>query len=411
MTMKFLKGLHKDELFRYGSVMFVASIISNALNYIYQIYMGRALGPEEYGVFGALFAIFYMLAIVSNTLGTSTTSFVANLAAENRKIGSFLRGAFKRMILTGLIFSFAFFLTRNNIASFLKMPNAEPVVVLAFILFLAWIMPITGGTLRGLKRFYALGSITVSSTFFKLISAIALVALGYGVTGALLGAAIGSLVAIFISLYLIAPYLKQSSHDSNFNFSAFYSYSAPVLLAMFCFSVPSNLDVILAKYFFSAHVAGLYTSASVLGKIVFFFPSAIYAVMFPMIAERHTRGEATGGVLKKSLVYSFLLSGFVVATYILFPRLVVIFFGSRYLEALPLIAPYGLAMLFFSLSTILLNYHLAIKNMRYVVIFAGFTILEVFLLLIFHTSPLEMIYVLLSVNFALLIAGLIYTLR
>ena len=116
-------------------------------------------------------------------------------------------------------------------------------------------------------------------------------------------------------------------------------------------------------------------------------------------------------MLKKSLVYSFLLSGFVVAAYILFPRLVVIFFGSRYLDALPFIAPYGLAMLFFSLSTILLNYHLAIKNMRYVAIFAGFTILEVLLLLIFHASPLEMIYVLLSVNLALLIASLIYTWR
>jgi O-antigen/teichoic acid export membrane protein len=411
MTVKFPQGLLKDELLRHGGVMFIASIIANALNYVYQVYMGRALGPEQYGIFGALFAIFYMIGIISQTLSTSATSFVSKLTAEGREIASFLLGAIKRVALIGLTFSLLFLAASRSIASVLKIPSVEPVVVLAFILFLAWVMPINIGMLRGLKRFFALGMLTVSSAFFKLISGVALVALGYGVTGALLGVAVGTLAALLISFFLIAPYLKQSSHESSFNFSAFYSYSAPVMLAMFCFSVPANLDVVLAKYFFSAREAGFYTSASVLGKIIFFFPSAIYTVMFPMIAERHARGEDTFQVLKKSLAYAGLLSGSLVAAYLLFPQLVVILFGSSYLEALPLVAPYGLAMLFFSLSVILLNYHLAIRNMRYVTLFAGFTFLEIFLLLTFHSSPLELAEVLLSVNFALLTASMVYTLR
>ena len=155
------------------------------------------------------------------------------------------------------------------------------------------------------------------------------------------------------------------------------------MLAMFCFSV-------LAKSFFSAREAGLYTSASVLGKIIFFFLSAIYAVMFLMIAERHARGEDTGEVLKRSLAYTAQLSGSLVAIYFLFPSVVVLLFGSRYAEALPLVAPYGLATHLFSLCVILLNYHLAIRN------FVGFTFTEIFLLL---------------ANAALLTASLAYTLR
>jgi O-antigen/teichoic acid export membrane protein len=411
MAMKFSQVLLKDELLRHGSVMFIASLVTNTLNYVYQVYMGRALGPEQYGIFGALFAIFYMIGVISQTLSTAATNFVSKFIAEGKEIGFFVLGAIKRVAIIGLTLALLFLLASKSIASLLKIHDAEPVVVLAFIIFLAWVAPINGGVLRGLKRFFAMGMLNVSNAFFKLVSGIAFVTLGYGVTGALLGVALGTLVALFISFFLIAPYIRRSSYEPSFNFSAFYSYSAPVMLAMFCFSVPANLDVVLAKYFFSAREAGLYTSASVLGKIIFFFPSAIYAVMFPMIAEIHARGEDTSIVLKRSLAYASLLSGSVVAAYLLFPHLVVILFGSRYVEALPLVGPYGLAMLFFSLSVIILNYHLAVRNMRYVALFAGFTFLEIFLLLVFHSSPLAMVEVLLFANLALLIASLAYTWR
>ena len=409
MEIKFSQALLKDELLKHGSVMFIASITANFLNYVYQVYMGRALGPEQYGIFGALFAIFYMIGVISQTLSTAATSFVSKLIAEGREIGFFVLGAIKRVAIIGLTLALLFLLASKSIASLLKIDDAEPVVVLAFIIFLAWVMPINGGVLRGLKRFLALGMLNVSNAFFKLATGVAFVALGYGVTGALLGVALGTLVALLISFFFFFSYLRQSSYDPSFNFSAFYSYSAPVMLAMFCFSVPANLDVVLAKYFFSAREAGLYTSASVLGKIIFFFPSAIYAVMFPMIAERHARGEETRSVLKRSLAYTASLSGSLAAAYLLFPHLVVVLFGSRYLEALPLVAPYGLAMLLFSLSVIILNYHLAVRNLRYVALFAGFTFAEIFFLLVYHPSPIAMAEVLIFANLVLLIASLAYT--
>jgi len=46
-----------DDLLKHASIMFIASIIGGVCNYIYQLYMGRALGPEEYGIFGSLFAM------------------------------------------------------------------------------------------------------------------------------------------------------------------------------------------------------------------------------------------------------------------------------------------------------------------------------------------------------------------
>ncbi len=392
--------------------MFIATTLAGSFNYLYQVYMGRALGPEDYGVFGALFAIFYMIMVISQTLGTSATRFVSGFIGEGKQIGFFLSGSMKHMVVLGITVSAIFIALSSGLVSFLKLPDRGPVLVLAPILFLTWIAPIYSGALRGVKRFLALGFVNISSAFFKLGFGVLLVVLGFGVSGALLGVAAGMLISLLISIIFLRNYFRPNNpHEPDFSFISFYSYSLPVMIAMICFSVPANLDVVLAKYFFSNIEAGLYNSASVLGKIIFFFPAGIQAVMFPMIAEKHERGENTANILMKSLVYTALLSGSVAVIYLLFPQLVIKVFGQGYAAALPLVAPYGFAMFFFSLTVIFMHYHLAIKNMRYVAIFAGLTILEVLLLSVFNSSIQEMVDILLIANFSLLVISLLYTWR
>lgn len=403
---------YKDELARSSIIMLAASTFAGFLSYLYQIYMGRALGPEEYSVFGALFAIFYMIGIIAQTLSTSATNFVSKFTGEGKQIGFFLSGSLKHMALLGLIVSILFIASSSGLVSLLKLTDLNSVLALTPILLLTWVSPINSGVLRGVKRFKALGLINVSSAFFKLIFGVLLVALGFGVAGALTGVTIGMFIALVISFILLKPYFMPNNiQEQDFRFTSFYSYSLPVMLAMLCFSVPANLDVVLAKYFFSAQDAGLYTSASVLGKIIFFFPAGIYAVMFPLIVEKNARGENTTNTLIKSLIYTALLSGSVAVGYLLFPQIAVSVFGTGYDGALPLVAPYGFAMFFFSLTSILMYYHLALKNLGYVALFAGFTVLEIITLALFHSSTLVMVEVFLAANFLLLFMSILYTWR
>lgn len=404
--------IQNDELARNGVIMFTATVISGTLSYFYQVYTGRALGPEEYSIFGALFAIFYMIEIISFTLATSATRFVSKFVGEGKQIGFFIKKSIKHVTILGIICSMIFLVLANTLASLFKLQDSRPVLILIFILFISWIAPIISGALKGVKEFYHVGIVSISNAGFKLISGVILVMFGFGVSGALFGLAIGLLISMLISFIFIKPYIKPNNpHEPDFNFKSFYIYSFPVMCAMFAFSVPANVDVILAKYFFSAMDAGIYTSVSVLGKIIFFFPSAIYAVMFPMITERHIKGENTAGVLKKGLLYTTFLSGSLATIYALFPQLVVKVFGQKYIGALPLVAPYGMAIFFFSLVVIIMHYHLAIKNMRYIVLLTGFTFLEIFLFFIYHSSIMDMTWVLFWANLVFLLVSLLYTWR
>lgn len=404
--------LKKDELAKSGGIIFFASIIAGFFNYLYQIYMGRVLGPEEYGVFGALFAIFYIFGVISSTLGTSTTRFVSKFVGEGKQIGFFIKKSIKHMILFGIIISIIFLILDDNIMKIFKITDHKPVLILVLILFLICIETIFGGTLRGVKRFKVLGFINISNTFCKMIFGILLVSIGFGVSGALMGVALGAIVGLVISFIFVRPYIRPNNpHDPEFRSRDFYFYSFPVLIAMIGYSVPSNLDVILAKYFFSNIEAGLYASVSVLGKIIFFFPGAIGTVIFPMITEKYVKGEDGLDILKKGIIYTGVLSGSLMVGYAIFPDIVIKMFGDRYVDAVSLVVPYGMAMFFFSLIGIMVNYHLAIKNLRYIIMFTVFIGIVVVMMMTFHSSAAEMINVLVIGNLIFFIMSMIYTFR
>ena len=65
-------------------------------------------------------------------------------------------------------------------------------------------------------------------------------------------------------------------------------------------------------------------------------------------------------------------------------------------------------MLFFSLTVVIMRFCLAIHKLNYVYILTFFTILEIALLSIFHSTPYDFVKVLLIINFILFLVSYIY---
>lgn len=397
------------DLSKHTSIMFIATLIGGACNYVYQIYMGRALGPEDYGVFGSLFAIFYMISISGGTIQTSMTRFVSKLKAENDygNLSFLFSGLVKRMAFLGVLAFFIFILASGHIASFLKIGSNVPVIIVGATLLFSLLLPVGLGALQGLQRFGQLGFIIVLGSSLKLFFGIILVSVGFGVSGALGALVISAVFALIAALIPIRSLFTQGKND--FDFSGLYKYAFPTMVAVFCFTVPANVDVIIAKHVFTAYEAGLYTAASVLGKIIIFLPGAISIVMFPKVSEMHTQKKDTIGILNRCLFYVGILSGTVAIGYFFFPSLAAkIMFGSEYIGAAPLVRLYGVAMFFFSLTVVLMFYNLAIHSLRYIYVFASFTFLLIGLLSLFHSSMIQMITILLVVNLALFLSSYYY---
>ena len=75
-------------LLKNSTIIIIGIIISNILAYIFHIYVGRVLGPADYGVFGALMALFMIIALPTGAISFAVTKFISkfNVNKEYNKI-------------------------------------------------------------------------------------------------------------------------------------------------------------------------------------------------------------------------------------------------------------------------------------------------------------------------------------
>jgi len=177
-----------------------------------------------------------------------------------------------------------------------------------------------------------------------------LVLIGWKVYGAVFGFIAGILFSFFIIFIFIKDILKAKESKEKFHL---FSKNYFPFLAIMIFVLMFNIDVIFAKAFFSAEIAGKYAVLSLLGKIILFVTMSIGNVMFPINSERFLHGKKTGGVLKKTFLFVSLICGASLLVFLLFPELVIkIIFGSKYVLGGRILLYIGIAFSSFSFINI-----------------------------------------------------------
>lgn len=389
----------RDKFLKYNAIMLIFTLLSGALNYLYQVLLGRILTPEEFGTIGAMISIFYITSIASWTISRSVTNFIAGESKE--EVSSIIKYSLRKLSIPAFISGVAFIILAPMLSRYLKINEMELFYITSAIVALSFIAPVFQGTLLGLKRFKEGGGIGLISTIFK-FSGIYL-ALKMRVVGAFLGFLISAIISLILSLILLRGYLSGCIKRSY----KLFSYSIPVFVATFFSLLPTNLDLIIVKGIFPPKEAGIYASLTVLAKITFFISAPVATVLFSIASERLRKGESGRDIFIKSLTYTFLLSGSVTAVYVFYPEIVVKVFGNKYGNAIVYLSNYGLGMFFFVLAYIFLNYLLAMRRYSYIPLFS-LTII-IYMSLIYSAESLEEVAkTFLIGNFSLFLLALLY---
>ena len=188
-------------------------------------------------------------------------------------------------------------------------------------------------------------------------------------------------------------------------------YSFPVLIALFTLTTLYNFDVLLVKHFFSESDAGLYTSASLIGKIVFFASLSIVMVMFPKVSEFYERNMLSDArrVLNISLVMTLILSLGITGFYLMFPQFVVlVLFGKQFLSISHILWIFALVYSMFSFIYSLCMYNLSIHRYAFIYFIILMNLVEVALIWLFHASMVSVLWMLAMVLFVTLLFLLVY---
>ncbi len=405
MRLKLVSNLlTKDGFARDSFVMFMSTAVANVMLYVFHMFMGARLGPEQYGILVSLLSLIYLLAIPSSTIQTVVTRSISQYVARKqyRLAGVLITQVTKRFIAIAFLVVIVICMCSSLIASFLNIDSPITVMLFSIAVLFSIIMPVNYGALQGLKEFNHLGLNNILNAFLRLGFGILLVYMNLGVNGAVLSYGLAYCVALAVTYIPLKMLFHNASGDLPTD--EIYDYSLPVLVTIICLTIMSNIDMLVVKHFFGATEAGVYAAASTLGKVILFAPGGIAAALFPRVTDLHARGKSYHGVLKRGLLYTCGISSLGVIIYFFFPQIVILFFGKSYQAGIPFIGYMGLAMAFLGLANVVVYFALSIKNLNFLKYLVAFTLIEVGMLLVFHQS-LSMIVM----TLALVMSGLFAT--
>ena len=397
---------------RQAGFMFAATSISSALNYLVHFASSRMLGPVEYGVFASLNSFYMLIYTPIGILTLVTAYYLAQFHArgEDYRSRSLLIDILKWVSLIGVTLGVVIALGSPFLATFLQIPSSIPILMVAIAILVGSLVAVLTGALQGLQKFFAFGFIAIIGGFLRLSFAVGLIALGLGASGALAAQFIAGLAFFVLALIVLAPLLRRTSSDQHSNHGLtireIIDYAGLVLIGTACLAVLTNLDVMIIKHYFPPAVAGQYAAASVLAKIILFFPGAITAVLFPKATERFTLQQDSSRMARQAAAAVGGLCGALAVVYFLIPDLLIrLLFGPGYENAVPLVGPFGVTMALYALVTLQMTYYLAIHKRRYIALLAISTIFLAIALMLFHNSLLEVIIIQLINAAALLVVG------
>ncbi|MFH1202718.1 MAG: oligosaccharide flippase family protein [Candidatus Omnitrophota bacterium] len=406
-----IKSKLKDRLIKDISLMFFSSSAENVFNLIFWLFMVRHLRPDEYGNLNSLVSALVIFSLPTMTIRLGITRFISEFSSRQDwgKIKSIIFRLGQKLIYVSLLILCLFVFLYKPLGNYLRISDPSSLFFLLVLVLFNIFSPITQATLQGLERFGHLSVNIGISGLVKLICGILFVSLGFGYLGALGGFLCGSIFAFSLSLFQIPKMLWRAkvSLSKSFPLLPIFKYFFTVGLAMLTFGILTNIDVIMVKHYFSPQDAGYYSISQMVGKIILFLPAAFSIVLFPKTSGLSSLNKNTFPLLKKFMLLAGAIIFIAVIIVLVLPGAIIkILTAKTDLVLIPLARLFAIGMGMYAMVSILLNYHLSIKNTRYIYICVLFCCLEVASILLFHQNLKTILYILIFTSSCLFLLGL-----
>lgn len=390
-------------------VVAVGSQSANFAGYLYHLFVGRILGPTQYGELAALLSLFYILNVPSTTLQTILVKFFSVFKARNesaRAKGLFL-SATKMVAIceaAAFVLLIGFF---PLIANYLHLANIWNLVWLYILFSLFLLATVSGSVLQGYQKFTESVVYSNISVYLRVIFGIIFAFFGVGWT--LIGNVLSVAISYVLNLLPIGFLLKQKTTRGDVSIKNMASYSVPALIATLGVVMLYSQDVIMVRHFFPNATAGIYSSLSILGKVIFFATSSINFILFPVLAERKELKRGYTQLVMIALLLVTAISLGLTTVYYLFPDFIVsLLFGSEYIAAGLLLGNFGLFISLYALSSMLVSILLALGKTSVWIFTTIAAVSQIIFLTLYHETLSMVIGVNMAITGGLFVCLMLY---
>ncbi|WP_422081024.1 oligosaccharide flippase family protein [Ulvibacterium sp.] len=397
-----LKKVSPEQLFM-GSVLLV-----NGGNYLYNLLLGRLLGPEVFAEAALLVTLLLVLSFLGMTFQLATAKFAVLFSDTDWE--AFQNMMYRYALGFGLLIGIGLFAFAGNLQQLFQTESDLLFKTFAAGIPMYFFMSVNRGKYQGRQDYRNLSVTYQTEMWSRLLLTLGLLWL-VPLSPAFL-VALG--IALSFVFGLIPSNFKLGSLFKKISLSADHKKQVTqfmVLTACYEFTqiIINNSDILLVKHYFEALDAGLYASLALIGRVVYFVAWMFVMLLLPAVVQKQKDGEATAPVLFKYVGYISVLSFSIVCCCALFPEWIIqMMFGEAYLSMAPLLWQYALATSLFAISNIFAYYFLSLDH--YVpVMFSGILgISQIALITFFHSSLYMVVQVQIIAMVALLVAQIIY---
>jgi O-antigen/teichoic acid export membrane protein len=392
---------------RAGAIVFAGIVAVNVGNALYHLIAARYLGPADYSEVVSLLALAAIVSIPFTALQVLVARHVAGSIARNEApaVSAFVRRALFLAGGIGLLVTILLVAATPLIQTGLGIDEASPVILTAAMTVPALLTPVVWGLAQGLQRFGVLVLSMGLGIGLRLALLVVLVVIGLTVNGAVGVTLVGGAIALVVTLLILEPWLRTSADAPRSPSIIHFARSlAPVAIGTLALASLTTADLLVAKAMLADETAGVYGSASLIGRLILFVPATIATVLLPKVSSRAAADRDTRDILHASLAITGAIALAATALVAVAPSLIIsLSFGDAFEQAAPLLGLFGVAMSGYALLNVLLTYHLGHESSTMSWLLLGGAVAQVGGYVLFHESGRELLLVSIGIAIALLI--------
>ena len=348
-----------------GAALLLGTGLANIGNYLFNLVLGRWLGPALFAQLNAVVMLSLAAALLTQMLQMLAARYAARYAAAPGQAALAGLAGLRRWLLAwawrlGAALGIACAAGAGLLARFFHTGSPWPFVILGLGLPCYLAQAVERGVLQGQTRFAMLALSYQAEMWARLAIALALVALGWAVNGAVAAIAL-SFVATWLVARRAARRLPPAEALSAGRRRAIARYALPVGAALAGQALINYSDVAVVAHFFAAEEAGWYGALALIGRIVFFASWTLVAALFPLAARRQRHGQPHRWLLSLALAGVALIAALALAAMLAAPEAIVRgLFGAPFVAVAPLLAHYTGATALYALANVIASYRLAL---------------------------------------------------
>lgn len=389
---------------RGGAYLGAASVVGIALNYAFLVFAGRLLGSDDYGDLAAILGLVTIVLLPTGALQMAVSREVSRSTASGApdEANSFATAALRVALLATVPLMAICALLAVPASQVLKIDTGA-LSLAAVSLGAAFFVPSALGVIQGQQRFAILAVISAAPFAARLVALCVVAFVGATLLGTVGAVVVGALAAMALSLFPIRALLTRAAVPGP-SLRPFGRYLVPVVVGLIGMSLLVNIDVIIVNARFEDELSGVYAAAAAFGRVAYFLPATILAVLFPRTAARQARGEETDDILGRSLIVTAVFCVALASFYVVVAEPLVRYsFGSEFEGAAQLLPLFALEMMLVSCANVLVGFHLSRGETRFAWIVAACVPIQAVALATIPDTLREVIWVNVAVVAALLV--------